>query len=338
MQTMVAKFEELTKLGFDVPPYELVRKADIPAYFERVKAERPTLGYDIDGLVFSVNDCAKLEALGVYEDRQKPKGQIALKFPAQGSIVTIKAIHWSADGAAHLSPVAIFDPVELAGAVVQRAHLKSINWMSSRAARIEHFRKELIKRGTPKAEAATKAVAMAGTEETVGIGSVVEIVRSGDVIPKIQSVVSNLSGDLLAPTCCPSCGGPVERNGAFMDCINNECRSKEAARMRRFLVNLRVKGLGQDTLVLYAEAGVTLLDFFLRDGYLGIESKIRKHPDISMNIWAKIKAQLVAAQQATSLDDLGAADIQDEAEEGLDDASTPPPATAGNLFADFGIG
>ena len=89
----------------------------------------------------------------------------------------------------------------------------------------------------------------------------------------------------------------MEPNGSYLDCSNDECSGKEANRMRRFLEKLRVKGLGQDSLVEYAEAGVTLLDFFADDGFATVEAKIRQHGGISLNIFAKVRAQLVEAQK-----------------------------------------
>lgn len=292
--TQTAKFAALTALGFDTPRHWTIATQDIASFFERITAERDALDYDIDGLVFSVESLDKLARLGFTNDKQCPRGQIALKFPAQGSIVTIREVIWSADGGAHLSPVAIFDPIEIAGAVIRRASLKSYRWMTSRAARLEQYRAEARAKGLPSIAAEQEAIALAGTAETVGVGSVVKIVRSGDVIPKIEGVVSNLVGDPRLPTACPCCGSPVEPNGAYLDCSNDECPGKEANRMRRFLEKLRVKGLGQDSLVEYAEAGVTLLDFFADDGFATVEAKIRAKGDISMNVWAKIKAQLTA--------------------------------------------
>lgn len=292
--TQLEKFDHLTALGFDTPFYRTVNRAQIAGLFSDATDTREALDYDIDGLVFSVNSLEKLTRLGFTSDKTCPRGQIALKFPAQGSVVTIRQIIWSADGGAHLSPVAIFDPVEIAGAVIRRASLKSYRWMTSRQARFDQYRSEARTRGCSIADADAEAAALAGTAETVGVGSVVKIVRSGDVIPKIDGVVSNLVGDPQVPDTCPCCGSHTEPNGSYLDCSNSECAGKEANRMRRFLEKLRVKGLGQDSLVEYAEAGVTLLDFFADDRFATVEAKIRAHGGISIPIWNKVKAQLLA--------------------------------------------
>lgn len=292
--TQVEKFTHLGALGFETPSFDTVETSEIKAFFQAATEQRESLDYDIDGLVFSVNQLDKLARLGFTTDKDCPRGQIALKFPAQGSVVTIREVLWSADGGAHLSPVAIFDPVEIAGAVIRRASLKSYRWMTSRQARFDQYRAEARARGASAFEADTEANTLAGFMETVGVGSVVKIVRSGDVVPCVMGVVSNLVGDPKLPEACPCCGSNVEPNGAYLDCVNPDCEGKVANQMRRFLVKLRVKGLGQDTLVEYAEAGVTLLDFFADDGFATVEQKIRAKGGISLPIWAKIKAQLEA--------------------------------------------
>jgi NAD-dependent DNA ligase len=133
----------------------------------------------------------------------------------------------------------------------------------------------------------------AGIHPNVGVGSRVLITRSGDVIPTVSSIVENHPEDNPhLPTKCPICGSAVAENGAFIDCQNAECSGKEANRMRKFLVALGVKGLGQDSLVEYANAGVTLLDFFLEDNFAEVERKITAAGTISLNIWCKIKVQL----------------------------------------------
>lgn len=297
MQTMQQKFTALQAMGFDTPRHAVLPKADIPGYYEQVTASRANLDFDIDGLVFSVNDLPRLEQLGFTSDRTCPKGQIALKFPTQGFTATIREIEWSAEGGSHLSPVAIFDPVEILGAVIRRASLKSYRWMTSRADRVKQYRSELIAAGLSTIDATTAANERAGSEETVGIGSIVTIVRSGDVIPKIEGVVTNLTGDPQIPAACPCCGSAVAPNGAYLDCLNLECGGKTANHIRRFLTTIGVKGLGQTTLVEYAEAGITLLDFFQQDDFARVEAKLKAHGVSSLAVWQKVKAQLLAAQQ-----------------------------------------
>jgi DNA ligase (NAD+) len=290
--TQVSVFNHLQSLGFDTPKFGTFMAKDLKAFYEQAKSDRDGLDYDIDGIVLSTNSTADLADLG-FVDRDCPKGQIALKFPAQTGFAIIREIETSADGQAHLSPVAIFDPIELNGAEIRRASLKSFRWVQDRAERVSYFRKKAKDAGVPAADIDATAEEWAGEFACVGVGTVVEIARSGDVIPVVKRVISNAKADLTLPKCCPSCNGPVAANGAFIDCINDECRSKEAARMRRFLEALRVKGLGQDTLVLYADAGVTVADFFEAD-FSAIEAKIANHPDISKVVWRKIRSQLEA--------------------------------------------
>lgn len=297
LQTQADKFSLLTQLGFNTPNQGTIPRAALPELYEHLKAVREELPYDVDGIVLALPSLERQAELGWTSDRKCPRGQIALKYPAKSGVVTIREIFVSTDGGAHLSPVAVFDPLEMQGAEIRRSHLKSFRWMTSRDARVKHFAAEHRRQGLTAEEALAQAELDAGTEECVGVGSVVEIVRSGDVIPTIKRVVSNLVAEVTTPDVCPCCSSPVVENGAYLDCSNGECPAKEANRMVRFLTNLRVKGLGQDTLVLYAEAGVTVLDFFLQDDFAALEAKIANRGDISKTVWQKIKAQLVEAQK-----------------------------------------
>jgi DNA ligase (NAD+) len=293
--TQTAKFDALRDLGFSTPRYGTVSVADLPAFYERMKGERDSLDFDVDGIVASAVDLATIEDLGFVSNgaRRCLKAQIAIKYPAETQVVRIKDIFWSTDGGAHLSPVAIFEPVQMLGAEIRRAHFKSIRWMTDRKERVSYFRGKLRQKNSVEASSVgVLAEEYAGSEEYVGIGSVVEIARSGDVIPTITRVVSNLECRVVVPTACPTCGSGVERVGAFLDCLSDECPAKEAARMVKFLSALGVKGLGQDTLVLYAESGVTLLDFFSDDWDAVIRSKIESNSDVSVNVWAKIASQI----------------------------------------------
>lgn len=286
-------FDSLESLGFHTPQHGMVRKGAIKDFYEAQKTTREGLDYDIDGIVLSVNRMDRLQSLGTV-NRNCPRGQIALKFPASTGYAIIKAIEVSPDGAAHLSPVAIFEPIDMMGAEIRRASLKSFRWLQSRSTRVKYFADKYRQEGMAADEAAALAEQHAGTHEQIGVGSIISVKRSGDVIPVVERVVSNLVAKFQLPTCCPTCQGPVCENGAFLDCENDECASKEAARMRRFLVNLKVKGLGQDTLVRYAEVGVTMLDFFQQDGFVDLEEKIKGKDGISWAIWQKIKTQLEA--------------------------------------------
>lgn len=267
MNSKTEQFEKLKTLGFDTPINKKCNtNQEIEEVFNFFLSERTNLDYDIDGLVISIDDLDELNSLGyVSGDKQCPKGQIALKFPSIGSIVTIKEIEWSSEGAYHLAPVAIFDPVECGGAVIKRAHLKSLQWMR---------------------------------ENNCGVGTIVELIRSGDVIPKITKVISNLVYEITIPNVCPVCNSLLIEDGAFLLCSNEMCIAKEAARINKFLSILKIKGLGFKTLLQYVQSGVRLIDFFNDDSEFSIiENKIKTNSENSLVIWEKIKQSLIKRQQ-----------------------------------------
>lgn len=289
--TKTTEFRVLESMGFSVARNWPASRVSIQQLYEKVREERDSLGYEIDGLVISINDREAIRNLGVM-DRKKhaPRAQVALKFPARGCVSTIREIFWSFEGAQYVSPVAIINPIEVSGATIGKVSLKSLRWMQSLAERKEHCRKA----GQPEE--------YAGTEECVGVGSVVEVVRSGDVIPKIQRVVSNLVAEISVPTHCPECGASIDSTSeARPFCVNRLCPCKEAARLNRFLKALRVKGLAHSTLLEYTRSGVTLLDWFDHEGFERVSEKAKANPNISNVIWAKIKTQLENANSFSNL-------------------------------------
>jgi NAD-dependent DNA ligase len=242
-------------------------EGDIPQKYEEIEEVRANLDYDIDGLVVSVNNLKDLEALGYDSSRMKPKGQIAIKFRSKANLTTIIDILWSDQGGNFVVPIAVYDPIELSGATCSRASLKSLKFLRDKG---------------------------------VGIGSLVEVVRSGDVIPKIEKVIKPTGFNTEAiPTKCRHCKTEVgiARNevtgelDANLSCFNSNCPAKEAQRLVYFLDSLRVKGLGWKSCLTYTKQKVTLHDFF-QDDFSSLEKKIKGVDGISWKIWEKIKLQL----------------------------------------------
>lgn len=206
-----------------------------------------------------------------------PKGQIALKFPADGSIVRIKKIEWSSEGGQSIVPVAIFDPVLISDAMVRRASLKSARWLQ---------------------------------DSGVGVGSLVKVVRSGDVIPKIETVISTLESKVEFPSICDHCGSSVgytEPGGAHLSCSNEYCFSKEASRINVFLQTVSVKGLAYTSLLPYTRNGITILDFVAKNSDHLIEISARI--SASVKIMQKVVDQLREARVSNLPAFLGAISI-----------------------------
>lgn len=275
MNTLLDKFDILSQMGFKTPPAVVVRgELAISEHIDILTSTRDSLDYDIDGIIWSINSIPALQAAGISQGC--PNGQIAYKFPAEGEWAVIRDIEWSFEGTESATPVGIYDPILLKGAECTRVSLKSYAWMKAK---------------------------------NIGIGSMVRVVRSGDVIPTIPYKRDNRelpfaefckftpdAPEMHLPSTCPHCSSPVVVDGAMLACSNASCFAKEAARINKFLKALKVKGLDVGSLREYAKAGVTLADFFIDKSYARITSLVNegraKSLPISLVVWSKVKAQL----------------------------------------------
>lgn len=151
------------------------------AYYEAMMVQRASLGYDIDGLVYKVNDLALQERLGA--DSRAPRGLIAHKFPAEEAVSVLEDIAVQVGRTGVLTPVGHLRPVTVGGVVVSRASL--------------HNEDEIARKD-------------------VRIGDHVRLKRAGDVIPQVTGVVREErrsdSVPFVMPEVCPECGAPAVRD------------------------------------------------------------------------------------------------------------------------------
>lgn len=264
LTTLSGKFDALKTLGFQTPVGQILHtRAEVHAFFDAQAAARPTLGRAIDGLVFSIDDCAVVRDMGTEGPKQKPRGQIAAKFPADGAFVTITDIEWSQDGAEYICPVGKYAATMISGASCTNVGLKSPEWMA---------------------------------KHRIGVGSIVRVCRNGDVIPCINDDqpgwVREHSDDFRTPTHCAHCASPTEREGAMLRCTSEDCPAKQAAKIARFLDRNKVLGLGVQSLRAYTAAGVKLRDFFRPDARAHLTSLVASRPELSDAVWAKVAKQL----------------------------------------------
>ncbi|WP_244835488.1 NAD-dependent DNA ligase LigA [Clostridium sp. BJN0001] len=161
---------------------------EIEKEIEYIKNIRFDLNYDIDGIVIVIDDIKTRELLGY--TIKFPKWAVAYKFEAQEATTKIKDVSWSVGRSGRIAPTAILQPVELAGATVQRATLNNMD--------------DIRRKG-------------------IRIGANVVVRRSNDVIPEITGVVKDsLDGtsEIMPPTVCPACGSHVFLDGAHYFCEN----------------------------------------------------------------------------------------------------------------------
>ena len=176
--------ERLKSWGFSVNPLsERLDGAEAAEAFQsRMALERSGLGYDIDGVVYKIDDLALQDRLGFVG--RAPRWATAWKFPAEQAITRLVEIRIQVGRTGALTPVAILEPVNVGGVLVTRATL--------------HNEDEIARKD-------------------VRPGDRVQLQRAGDVIPQIVAVVARQENDPLReppfrfPDVCPACGSRAER-------------------------------------------------------------------------------------------------------------------------------
>lgn len=203
------KFKELAKLGIETPETTLHKnKKSIEKLIEDAKVFMSEGEFQIDGIVFTYNKLSLHEELG--ETAHHPRYKMAFKFEGESKETVIKDILWSVSRNGILTPVGNVEPVELSGAVVSRVTLH--NW-----GMVKQF--ELKK------------------------GDRIEIIRSGEVIPKFLSVVKASKNKFIKPEKCPTCESKVEEVDIRLYCSNQHCPD----RVRESILNF-IKKIGIDDL------------------------------------------------------------------------------------------
>jgi DNA ligase (NAD+) len=186
------KLDELKKLGFVIPDY-LIHKThqEISKRIEDAKEFMESGDYLIDGLVF-VYDNLKLH-LELGETAHHPRYKLAFKFSGDTKVTSIQKIEWGVSRNGTLTPVALVEPVELSGALISRVTLHNFGL-------VKNFE--------------------------LSPGDKIEIIRSGEVIPKFLGVVEKSSHEFNYPDKCPSCSGKLKIEDIWLYCPNEECPSK----------------------------------------------------------------------------------------------------------------
>ena len=245
-QTDMYKF--LKEEGFKVGDRFKLCKSyeEVTHELDQITDEREKLDYLIDGVVIKVNDISLREQIGYTE--KFPKWAIAYKFKADEATTIVKDVIWQVSRTGKINPLALLEPIELAGVTVKRATLNNYD--------------DIIKKD-------------------VKIGSRVFIRRSNDVIPEIMGVAEHFddSKEILPPEVCPVCGGSVVKKGVFYYCANqNDCAPKIVKQLTHFACKacMNIEGFSEKTAeLLYNERNVkTPLDLYYlsEDDLVGLYS------------------------------------------------------------------
>lgn len=229
--TQMASIKRLGVLGFSVNP--LTRIAPDPQalieHYRLIEAQRATLGYDIDGVVYKVDDLALQARLGFRATT--PRWAIAHKFPAEIASTVLETIEIQVGRTGALSPVARLKPVTVGGVVVSNATLHNEDYIAGRDSK-----GALIRDGRDIRE-----------------GDWVEIYRAGDVIPKVRDVdISKRGPDSKPyefPETCPICGSDAvrEEGDSVRRCTGGMfCSAQAVEKLKHFVSRAAfdIDGLG----------------------------------------------------------------------------------------------
>ena len=230
-ESQFGAIERLKELGFQTNP--LTRLCDstdaLIAHYRSIEEARATLGYDIDGVVYKVNDLALQQRLGFRSTT--PRWAIAHKFPAELAWTTLEGIDIQVGRTGALSPVARLTPVNVGGVMVSNATLHNEDYIAGRDAK-----------GQPIREG-----------RDIRVGDRVQVYRAGDVIPKIADVdLSKRPEDaqpFVFPTVCPECGSDAvrEEGDAVRRCTGGIiCPAQAVEKLKHFVSRAAfdIEGLG----------------------------------------------------------------------------------------------
>lgn len=231
MDTHSESLAFLEHLGLKVnPERRVVDDIDgVLSYIEHWQTERPTLGYDIDGIVIKVDDLALREELGF--TAKSPRWAIAYKFPAEEVVTILEKIEISVGRTGVITPTAILKPVSLAGTTVKRASLHN---------------EDIIR------------------EKGIMLGDHVVVKKAGDIIPEVVTVLTEKrTGDERAyamPVKCPECESKLVRleGEVALRCINPECPAQTREGIIHFVSRgaMNIEGLGEKVVTQLFEQGL----------------------------------------------------------------------------------
>ncbi len=219
------------------------------AHYHAIETDRANLGYDIDGVVYKVDDLSLQARLGFVS--RSPRWALAHKFPAQQAVTVVDDIEINVGRTGSLNPLAKLKPVTVGGVVVSNATLHNEDYIKGIGGHGEPIR--------------------GGVD--IRIGDTVVILRAGDVIPKVLDVVlDKRPADAMPyefPTKCPACGSHAVREvnprtgkeDAVRRCTGGLiCPAQARERLKHFVSRnaFDIEGLGEQRIDdFYAEGTIT---------------------------------------------------------------------------------
>ena len=219
----------LEKAGFNVSPSykKCASIQEVMQYIKDWEFKRLELPLETDGIVIKVNSYAQQKALGF--TAKSPRWAIAYKYKAQSAATRLNGIEYNVGRTGAITPVAMLEPVQLAGTVVKRASIHNANFIA---------------------------------EMDLRLGDTVFVEKGGEIIPKITGVDFSLrkpeAEEVVYPSQCPACGtGLIRQEGEAAHYCPNElgCPPQIKARFEHFIQRkaMNIDSLGERTIEMLLE-------------------------------------------------------------------------------------
>ncbi len=221
--------EALKEYGFPVSPQHQIFDTIDKAWEEvqNLGELRSSLPFDIDGAVIKVDDLSQRKQIG--STSKFPKWAIAFKYPPEEKETVLREIRINVGRTGVLTPLAVFDPVFLAGSTVEKATLHN---------------KDLI------------------AEKDIRIGDTIVVHKAGDIIPEIVRCIPEKRPEnaekFKMPTHCPDCGSSLVTEGPITRCDNSECPAQLTKNIIHFVSRdaMDIDGMGTSIVEIFVEKGL----------------------------------------------------------------------------------
>lgn len=224
------RLSKLSDIGFNTVLFFIIypdknNEDVLKKYINYLRQHANNTGIPIDGIVCGYDDIEYGKSLGM--TGHHPKNQIAYKFYEDEEVTILRDIEWSMGKTGDLTPVAVFDPVELNGTTVSRASLHNVSICR---------------------------------DLQVGIGDELTVYKANEIIPQIRENLTK-SNSMELPDKCPVCGGNVEvvtnKDTDVLRCANPMCRGKLLGRLTHAVTRnaLNIDGLSESTIEKFISMG-----------------------------------------------------------------------------------
>ena len=247
------KLQELKNIGFTICPYKIIINNEIDNTIQTIIDESKKLSYPIDGIVFKFDDIAYGASLG--KTAHHFKNAIAYKFYDETYSTNLLDIEWTMGRTGVLTPVAIFNPVEIDGTTVSKANLHNISILQKTLGKFPHKNQPI---------------------EIYKSNQIIPQIYSADCIEEQTELYYKKNPKLFIPNLCPECGKKTarivqENDSSFLICTNEECEGKLINRLEHFFgkKGLDIKGLSIATLEKLIDWGwvSNIIDLFELEKY-----------------------------------------------------------------------